>query len=85
MLRRNTKEKGDCKDRHPPWGVSVLRHRLGIPVLGTNVEETSPLGWLEDHRDKEKGWRSLDSTCEERSSDGLTPRQGRGKSALEAA
>ena len=26
-----------------------------ILVLGTDMEETRPLGWLEDHRDRQKG------------------------------
>lgn len=46
-------------------GVSGSSYRLGIPVLGSYAEETSPHGCLENPWDRYKGWRSLDSTCQE--------------------
>ena len=48
------KEKVDFRGGHPPWGVST-EPPTSILVLGTDIEETSPLGWLEDHRDRQKG------------------------------
>ena len=47
-LGGESEEKGGHMGRHPPWGVIRLSHRLGVPELGFFVEETSPLGWLED-------------------------------------
>ena len=47
-LGGDSEEKRDYKSGHVPWGVSGLSHRVGLPVLGPYMEETSPLGWLED-------------------------------------
>ena len=50
---------------YSPWGVSRLSHILGVPVLGSYTEETSPLGCLENQWDRQKCWQSQDSTREE--------------------
>ena len=54
-----------------PRGVSRLSHNLGIWVLGSRMEETSPLACWEIHWDRQKGWRSLDSTQDECAHAGL--------------
>ena len=61
----NSEERGDHMHGHSSWGVSGLSHRLGIPVLGCYAKETSSLGHLENCWNRQKGWRSLDSTHEE--------------------
>ena len=48
-----------------PQGVSGLGHYLGIQVLGSCTEETSSLAHREMCWDRQKGWSSLDFTCEE--------------------
>ena len=53
------------------WGASGLSHRLGIPVLESCKEQTSTLGCRENCWDRQKGWRSLDSTHEEYACAGL--------------
>ena len=66
---------------HLPWGASRSSHRLGIPVLGSYKEKTSPLGYLENICDIKKGWRSLVFTCEECAGAGFPPdREERGLS-----
>ena len=45
-----------------PWEVNRLSHNLGVPVLGSCREETSPLAYQEICRHRQKGWRRLDST-----------------------
>lgn len=47
-----------------PWGVSSLSHNLGIPVLGSYMEELGCFTCWEIHQDRKKGCRSLGSTCE---------------------
>lgn len=79
-LGGHSEEKEDSTGGHSSWGLSMLSHRLGIPVLGSYVEETSPLA----------GWRTtgLEKTGEcwiplVRSSEVLAcPRQGGEKFAL---
>ena len=53
-LGRDSEEKGDYTDRHPPWGVSGSS-QTGLPSPGSYTGETSTLGLLEDHWDKQKG------------------------------
>ena len=48
-LGGDSEEKGNYTGRHPPWGVSSESHRLGPPVLGSYVEDTSHLDWSEKH------------------------------------
>lgn len=47
---------------HSPWDVRGLNHSLSVPVLGSYMEETSPLGCLEKLWGRQRGWRSLDYT-----------------------
>ena len=53
-------------------GSEWVEPQTGIPVLGSCVKETSPLVWSENCWDRERGWRSLSSTCEECAQDDLT-------------
>ena len=39
--------------------------QTGCPSPRVLYGEDKPLGWLENHGDRIKGWRCLDSTCEE--------------------
>lgn len=48
---RDSEDKEEYKGGDPPWGVSILSHILGIPVLGSDIRKMSPLGWLEGHWD----------------------------------
>ena len=64
-LGGDSEEKGGCMGRHPPWGVSGSSHRLGAPVLGSYVEETSPLAdWRNAGTDRKDGeaWTPLMSS-----------------------
>lgn len=45
-----------------PWRVSGSSHRLSSSVLGSFIEETSPLGCWEKCWNRKKNWRKLDST-----------------------
>lgn len=49
-----------------PWRASRLSYDLGIPVLRSCAEETSPLTFWENRWDRQKGLSSLDATCKER-------------------
>lgn len=61
-LEGDSEAKGDWTGREPPWGVSGSSHRLGAPVLGSYVRETSPVGWLEDHGGQQRAVEILDWT-----------------------
>lgn len=63
-LGGDSEEKEDHTGGYLPWRVSKSNHRLDVPVLGSLADETSPLAGLENCWDREKGRRSLDSTCE---------------------
>ena len=77
-LGRTEEEEGRSVGGHSPWKVSRWSHGLGIIVLGSSVEEASPLGCLVNQWDKEKGWKSLDS------GPGECMQQDREQSVLEA-
>ena len=81
-LGEDSEEKGDYTGRHPPWGVSALSHTPSILVLESCAEDTSPLGCLEDHCDRQKGWRRLHSACEECTAADLPSVQDRERSTL---
>lgn len=84
-LGEDSEEKADYTGRHPPWGVSALSHTLSILVLESCAEDTSPLDYLEDHCDRQKGWRRLDSAREECTGADLPSVQDRERSTLTVA
>lgn len=84
-LGEDSEEKADYTGRHPPWGVSALSHTLSILVLESCAEDTSPLDCLEDHCDRQKGWRRLDSAREECTGADLPSVQDRERSTLTVA
>ena len=43
----SSEKRGDEMDGDLPGGVSSLKDILGIPVLGSRTDKTSPLGWWE--------------------------------------
>lgn len=47
-LGGDLEQKGDYVGGDPPWGESGSSHRFGVPVLGSYIGETNPLGKLED-------------------------------------
>ena len=65
------KEEKVHTDRPSPWGVGRSSHNLGVPVLESCVEEASPLTCWEICWDRQKDWRSLNSTWEECAHAGL--------------
>ena len=54
-----------------PWGVSMSNHSLGIPILGSCMEESTTSSCWEICWDRLKAWRSLDSTYKECTCAGL--------------
>ena len=67
----------------PPWGASSSNRILDTPVLGSSVEETSLLGWLEDLGLTEGLWGSQTLLIGSTHID-LPLRQGGERSSLKA-
>ena len=78
---------GNSGKRRLHWWTLVLgsewvEPQTGHPSLESYVQETRLLGCLENFWDRQKGWRSLDTTLEEGAGAGLPPgRAERGPSS----